>query len=384
MSRSYDVVVVGGRLAGAATGLLLGRAGLDVLVVERARYGSDTFSTHAFMRAGVIQLHKWGLLDEIVHAGTPAVRRTVLRYGEEQEIVDIKPTLGAPALYAPRRWLLDRVLADAAMRAGADVLFETAVSRLLRGDDGTVHGVELRDRSGRTRSVTAPMTVGADGARSLVARSVGATSYRRGRNAAAFVGGYFSRVEADGYQWLYNHGASAGIIPTNGGQVSAWVAVPSNRFPAARQLPAKGFWAAFDHVAPDWAERLRRGALDGPIRGFPGIPGYLKQPYGSGWALVGDAGYFKDPITAHGMTDALRDAELLADAIVRGLGSGHLADELERYRELRDRLSIELLDLADRVAGFDWTLAQLRDLLLAMSAAMKAEVHHLTAPLAAA
>ncbi|MDX1621009.1 MAG: NAD(P)/FAD-dependent oxidoreductase [Nitriliruptorales bacterium] len=378
MFYTHDAIVVGGRVAGAATGMLLARAGLDVLVVDRARYGSDTFSTHAFMRAGVLQLSKWGLLGEIVDAGTPAVRRTTVRYGRDEEVIDIKPIPGCEALYAPRRWLLDRVLIDAAANAGADVRMGTGVVHLLRRDDGSVHGIEVRDHTGLRYSASAPITIGADGAKSLVAKSVAAPTYRQGDHAAAFIGSWFSGVESDGYQWLYNLGGSAGIIPTNDGQVSAWVAMPSTRFPVARQLPNKGFWPTFDHVAPDWAERLRSGVQHGPFRAFPGIPSYLRQPYGPGWALVGDAGYFKDPITAHGMTDALRDAELLANAVVRGLGSGRLVEEFEDYRTTRDRLSLDLVALADRVASFDWDLDELRELLPDMSTAMRPEIAHLS------
>ena len=79
----WDVIVVGARVAGAATAMLLARAGLRVLCVDRARYGSDTLSTHALMRGGVLQLQRWGLLDAVVAAGTPPVRRTVFHYGDE-------------------------------------------------------------------------------------------------------------------------------------------------------------------------------------------------------------------------------------------------------------------------------------------------------------
>src|SRR5215211_8358862 len=110
----YDAVVVGARAAGAATAMLVARAGLRVLVVDRSRYGADTLSTHALMRGGVVQLHRWGLLDRIIEAGTPAVRRTTFRYGGDEVAVQIKPSHGVDALYAPRRTILDPVLVDAA------------------------------------------------------------------------------------------------------------------------------------------------------------------------------------------------------------------------------------------------------------------------------
>ena len=121
----YDTVVVGARVAGAATALLLARAGLRVLVVERSRRGSDTLSTHALMRAGVMQLHRWGVLPRLLAAGTPPIRRTTFHYGSEPVVVDIKDRDGVDALFAPRRTLLDVVLAEAAVESGAQVMYGT-------------------------------------------------------------------------------------------------------------------------------------------------------------------------------------------------------------------------------------------------------------------
>ena len=117
----YDVVVVGARAAGAATAMLLARRGLRVLAVDRGAYGTDTLSTHALMRAGVFQLAAWGLLERIEAADTPRVRRTVFHYEDEVIDIPIKPRDGVPGLFAPRRTVLDRVLVDAAVEAGADV-----------------------------------------------------------------------------------------------------------------------------------------------------------------------------------------------------------------------------------------------------------------------
>jgi flavin-dependent dehydrogenase len=371
-----DVIVVGGRLAGAATAMLLARSGLDVAVLERGRYGSDTLSTHAFMRGGVVQLSRWGLLGEIVDAGTPAVRRTTMRYGDVDEVIDIKPKPGVEALYAPRRALLDRVLVDAAMRAGADVRFGWSVSGLERDVAGRVTGVTGRDDHGRSVTVRAPLTIGADGVKSTVARMVGAPVLKQGRNATALAVNWFDGVEADGYQWLYGPGLSVGVIPTNDGKVCAWIGVPWTRFDALRHEPDLGFHRLFPRVAPDWVDRLAAGTPEGPFRGFPGIRGFVRQSHGPGWALVGDAAHFKDPITAHGMTDALRDAELLARAVT---GGGRIDQALADYVATRDQLSNGLMDLADRVAAYDWTMEELRDLLLEMSASMRDEVDYLAA-----
>jgi flavin-dependent dehydrogenase len=374
---SYDAIVVGGRLAGAATAMLLARAGRRVLVVERGRYGSETLSTHAFMRAGVIQLSRWGLLDEIVAAGTPAVRRTVVRYGDVDETVDIAPIPHCPALYAPRRSLLDRVLVDAAVRAGAEVRFSSSVTDLLRAPDGRVVGIRGRSRDG-VFEAHAPLTIGADGIRSSVARAVGAEDRVRSRHATALVVNWWEGVEADGYQWLYGLGASGGIIPTNDGKVCVWAGAPARA--VAGRRPEEVFWDVLGTIGPDWVARLPAGRAEGPYRGFPGVHGYLREASGPGWALVGDAAYFKDPLTAHGMTDALRDAELLARAILATPGEGpELEAALRGYERTRDELSHELFATADRVASFDWDFTDLRELLIGMSAAMRPEIAHLTA-----
>src|SRR4051794_31863251 len=140
----YDVVVVGARVAGAATALLLARRGARVLVVDRARRGSDTMSTHALMRPAVVQLHRWGLLDDLMAAGTPPVTRTTFHYGEEQVPITLRPVAGTSALAAPRRTVLDPLLLDVAEAAGADVLTGVRVTDL-QHDHGTgrVNGVEL-------------------------------------------------------------------------------------------------------------------------------------------------------------------------------------------------------------------------------------------------
>jgi 2-polyprenyl-6-methoxyphenol hydroxylase-like FAD-dependent oxidoreductase len=379
MHTHHDVLIVGARVAGAATAMLLARAGLRVLVVDQSREGSDTLSTHAFMRGGVIQLSRWGLLDDLRAAGTPPIRRTVIRYGDREEVVDIKPMPHCDALYAPRRTTLDPLLVEAARRAGAEVRFSVRVMGLLRDDAGRVTGARVRDRGGREHDLHARITVGADGVRSTVVREVDAPVEVQGRHATAFVGGYVRGVEADGYQWLYGERSAGGIIPTDHDEVCAWVGVPSHRFGELRGRPELGFDDVFQELAPDWLARLRAGEQHGPMRGYAGIPGYLRRAWGPGWALVGDAGYFKDPLSTHGMTDALRDAELLTDALVEAAHDGTPAAEaaaLAAYQERRDALSHELFAVVDQVAG-GWTLPELPGLLRQLSHAMRAEVNHL-------
>ncbi len=179
-SPEFDVAIVGARVAGAATALLLARAGLKVVVLDRTTYGNDTLSTHALMRAGVMQLSRWGLLDDVIASGTPAVRRTTFFVGPDPLVISIKPAYGVDALYAPRRTVLDPMLVDAAAAAGADIRFGVTVSGLERGDDGRVTGLVGHDAGGAPVHVRARLVVGADGPGSSVAEWVGAEALRHG------------------------------------------------------------------------------------------------------------------------------------------------------------------------------------------------------------
>ena len=337
----YDVVVVGARAAGAATAMLLARAGLSVLVVDRGRYGTDTLSTHALMRGGVLQLHRWGLLDRIVDAGTPPIRRTTFRYANDDITVTIKPSLGVDALYAPRRTVLDPVLVDAAVAAGADVRFGVTVTDVRRDARGRVIGIEGRDDAGRPVAVDADLVIGADGIRSTIAQRVGAPIEHRGDGAGAVVYGYWSGVETDGYEWIYRPGAAAGLIPTNDGLTCVFAGSTPARIGRGGRAVLE---AVVRRASPSVADRIDAGTAPPGVRSFAGHPGYLRRAFGPGWALVGDAGYWKDPISAHGLTDAFRDAELLARAIVSS-ATGDVPQEaaFAAYQATRDHSRVAVV-----------------------------------------
>uniref|UniRef100_UPI002610FA9F NAD(P)/FAD-dependent oxidoreductase n=1 Tax=uncultured Georgenia sp. TaxID=378209 RepID=UPI002610FA9F len=257
---TWDVIVVGSRIAGASTALLLARAGLRVLVLDRARRGSDTLSTHALMRAGVLQLSRWGVLDEVVR-GTPPVRRTLFHYYDEDPVtVSIRPSPGVPALYAPRRTVLDTVLADAAERAGATVRHGTAVTGVLRDEYGRVTGVRTRRRGGPDGAERAPLVVGADGLRSAVADAVGAPVLWRGEAATNVLYGYVTDLPAAGYEWYYGAGVGAGLIPTHDGLTCVFAG--TTRTELDRLLATVPPAVALTLLArrlPDLVERLTAG-----------------------------------------------------------------------------------------------------------------------------
>ncbi|GLZ28580.1 FAD-dependent oxidoreductase [Lentzea sp. NBRC 105346] len=355
-----DAIIVGARPAGAATALLLARAGLDVLVVDRGSYGTDTLSTHALMRGGVLQLARWGLLDRIVAAGTPPVRRTTFRYAGAEVPITIKPSPGVDALYAPRRTLLDPILVDAAREAGAEVRYGTTVTNVIREDD-TVTGVAGRTRDGQPFQAKAKIVIGADGFRSTIADLVHAPFDRVGRSVAAVTYGYWTGLRTDGYEWNFRPGAASGVIPTNDGQACVYASGPP------RHIGRGGLDILTRIVAlssPGLAKRLEHATPPRSLRTFTGQRAHLRRARGPGWALVGDAGYFKDPLSAHGITDALRDAELLARSILDGTD----------YQGIRDALSIEMFDVMDVIAGHRWTDDEIPELLLRLNAAMSDEI----------
>ena len=366
----YDAIVVGARCSGASTAMLLSRAGMRVLAVDRSAYGSDTLSTLALMRGGTIQLQRWGVLDAVKRAGTPPVRITVFRYGNEQVDIPIKPRDGIDALFAPRRTVLDRILSDAAADAGADVIHGPRLIDLLRRDDGRVAGAVLQDRDGSLREVHAGIVIGADGQQSTVARLTGSGPYRTGSYATGVVYGFWRGLRLPGYQWYYQPGTGIGSICTNDDLTCLFVAVPSSRFmQEIRHDLAANYQRVLAETAPDLAERLQHCTLEGPLRGFPGQPGYFRQSWGPGWALVGDAGYFKDPFTAHGITDAFRDAEFLARAVIAGTDA-----DLAGYQARRDELSSGLFTVTDRIASFQWDLATVKEWHKELSQEMQKEV----------
>ena len=365
----FDVVIVGARCAGAATAMLLARAGHRVLLVDRGRYGTDTLSTHALMRGAVTQLQRWDVLPAVIAAGTPPVRQATFFYGDEAVSVPITARDGIDALYAPRRYVLDRLLVDAASAGGADVVYGLRVKGLLRSDGERVSGVVLEDEDGGIHQVTARVVVGADGLQSSIARLVAAPTYRVGQHATATIYGHWDNCSVDGYEWYFVPDISAAAIPTNAGQVCVSISVPDQEFPRLFAHQAESaFRDLLTHVAPRLFDKVNFGG-EARLRGFPGHRGYFRQAYGPGWALVGDAGYFKDPLTAHGITDALRDAELLARAL--DVGS---ADALSEYQDQRDAASVALFEATDAIASFTWDLNSVRVLHEALAKAMSREV----------
>ncbi|MEO3785214.1 NAD(P)/FAD-dependent oxidoreductase [Actinocorallia sp. B10E7] len=301
----YDAIVVGARCAGAGTALLLAGAGRRVLVLERARPGTDKLSTLYIHSPGVDRLRAWGVLDEVAASGAPPLNR------QRYEVADVRLEGPGPGTaYAPRRHVLDTILATAAQKAGAEVRHGCTVLGLLE-EDGRVTGVRYRTPGGKTTADRCRLVVGADGMRSTVARLAGAEEYAVHPRLTCAYYTYWSGVEA-GFEQYQREGHWIGAIPTNEGRTLVAAYFRQRHFDGIRADAENAYLDNIRTTAPGLAERLRTASRDGRIYGTGDQRNFLRTPAGPGWVLVGDAGHHKDSLTARGITDAFLQAELLA------------------------------------------------------------------------
>jgi flavin-dependent dehydrogenase len=352
----HDVVVVGGRVAGSATAMLLARLGHDVVVVDQASFPSDTVSTHSIARSGVVQLRRWGLLGEVLDSGAPAIRQVTFIAGGESITRTIKAKAGVDFLVAPRRYALDTILASAAECAGAELRTGVTVTGVQQDGRGRVVEVQGRDRSGARVDLGARFVIGADGLGSGVARSVGApiNEARRAGGAAQYA--YYEGIGWDGIEFFVAERSLAGVFPTHDGQACIWVCTPSADARAVRRRTGsrvEAFGQLLERSAPELTERLRQARRTSPVQGMLRQPNQLRQAFGQGWALVGDAGYYRDAITAYGISDAFRDAELLAVALDQALaGRAEEATALAAYQHQRDQALREIFEITCQLAAY--------------------------------
>ena len=267
----HDIVVVGGRVAGSATAMLLARLGHDVMVLDQASFPSDTVSTHSLARSGVVQLRRWGLLEEVLDSGAPAIRQVSFNAGGESITRTIKAKAGVDFLVAPRRYVLDTILASAAGHAGAELRPGVTVTGVQQDGRGRVVGVQGRDRSGARVDLGARFVIGADGLGSRVARSVGApiNEARRAGGAAQYA--YYEGVPWAGIEFFVTERSFAGVFPTHDGQACIWVCNPSADAKAVRRRTGsrvEAFGELLERSAPVLAERLRHARRTSPVQGM--------------------------------------------------------------------------------------------------------------------
>jgi flavin-dependent dehydrogenase len=346
--QSPDAIIVGARCAGASLGMLLARRGRRVLVLDRARFPSDTISTHFLWPRTTAALARWGLLDALAETGCPVIETVTMHAGPvslrgRPEAVD-----GTSVMYCPRRTVLDKLLVDAARVAGAEVREATLVREVIRDGDRVV-GVRAVDASGEAIEARASLVIGADGLSSSVAGMVGAGMARSHPSLTCGFYAYWSGVPVDGVEFFLRQGRDILVFPTHDDLTCIWVGRSNTEWSAYRADIETAYLASLD---PALLARVQRGQRETSFKGTHRLPNFYRNCAGPGWALVGDAAYHRDPLTGMGIGDAFLGAELVADAAHVGL-AGDLDSALGEYQEaLREKTG----------AVFEYTL---------MSAALK-------------
>jgi flavin-dependent dehydrogenase len=348
----FDAIVVGARCGGSPTAMLLARHGYRVLLVDRAAFPSDTLSTHFIWPPGVACLRRWGLLRRVLASNCPVIHTIGLDLGEFQLTGELPPVDGVAEMCAPRRTLLDKLLLDAAAAGGVEVREEFAVTGLLLSD-GRVTGIRARAKNGAVFAEEARIVIGADGRNSLVARAVGAEEYNARPVLTCGCYTYWRDVipHMPAIHPLPRRVVVS--IPTNDGLTIAVAVFPRGELPMIRANLEGHLLEALAQVA-DLAEPFNNGKRVERIRATGDLPNFFRKPYGDGWALVGDAGYHKDPILAQGISDAFRSAEWLAQAVHEGFsGARPPMETLADYQRRRDEHFGPMYELSCNMAALE-------------------------------
>jgi len=345
----YDAIIIGARSAGSSTAILLARKGYQVLLVDRATFPSDTPSGHYIHQPGVARLARWDLLDQIAASGCPPVSRFTLDLGPLVLSGCPTPADGAADAYAPRQTVLATALSRAATAAGAELREGFSVQEVL-WDGDRVAGVRGRTAGGAMVTEKARVVIGADGLHSRLARLVEAPIYNHKPSLTAAWWSYWSGVPLDGAELHLRPNRAFGAFPTNDGLVCVFVTVPHREAPAFREGIEASFITELS-LTPHLAERVRSGRREERFYGATDTPNLFRRPYGPGWALVGDAGYHKDPLTGQGISDAFRDAELLAEALDAAFsGRDALNHALAAYERHRNEAVMPMYELTCQLA----------------------------------
>ena len=363
----YDAIVVGARCAGSSAALLLARKGYKVLLVDRAPFPSDLpFSTHYIHQSGIARLKHWGLLDRVIVSNCPPIKTFYFDFGNFVLSGSPPPADGVSEAYAPRRKVLDAILIDAANESGVEVRTQFSVDELL-WDNGRVCGIRGREKAGSAVLEKSQVVVGADGMHSTVSRLVGAAEYNVKPPLQGPYFSYWSGMSMKGFEFY--PGSFRGVFGwmTNDGLALIGVGFAAKDHPTVRANVEANYLDAIRNDAPGLFERMHEGRREERFVGGV-VPNYFRKPFGPGWALVGDAGYLKDPCTAEGITDAFHSAELVANAVDSGLSGRQSLDQaLEAYEQKRNESAFPLYEFTCQLATLAPPPPEMQKLLAALN-----------------
>jgi 2-polyprenyl-6-methoxyphenol hydroxylase-like FAD-dependent oxidoreductase len=284
--------------------------GRRVLLLDRARFPSDTLSTLYIHQPGVERLARWGLLDRVHGSGCPPLQTV------SYQVADVCLRGRPPALpgvigaYAPRRYVLDTILVEAAAAAGVDVREQTPVIGLTT-DDGRVTGVRFRTANGNEATERTSLVVGADGMRSTVAKLVDAPLYAQRPNLTCAYYTYWAGVTTD-FEIYERPGGWVAALRTHDDLTLVVAYLPQEQFARVRHDPMSAYLANIEATAPALWQRLAQSSIVDRLYGTGDQRNFFRSAHGPGWVLVGDAGHHKDSINAQGISDAFLQSDLLA------------------------------------------------------------------------
>ena len=347
----YDAIIVGARCAGSPTAMLLARQGHKVLLVDRATFPSDTYSTHFIQVPGMARLLRWGLLDRLMATGCPPINKGTLDIDGQVAEADFPTPAGIPGLASPRRTILDKLLVDAAREAGVEVQEGVMVDDVTM-EDGRAVGITGHSKDGSFEA-RGRIVIGADGRNSPVARAVGAEYVE---HTPALGGGYYSYwsgVECPGAELFLYDGQFTVAFPTHDGLTTIAMAVRPEHYAEERKHAEEHVTKMLDRVG-SLGERVRGGKREHELISIGNLSNFLRRAWGPGWALVGDALYHKDPTPADGITDAYRGADFLVEAVNDLLtGAATEEDALSRYETRFAEYARPLLEKTLTMSNFE-------------------------------
>jgi 2-polyprenyl-6-methoxyphenol hydroxylase-like FAD-dependent oxidoreductase len=375
----YDAIIVGARCAGSPTAMLLARKGYRILLVDKATFPSDTISTHILWPHGAALMDRWGLLDQLAATRCPPVAlRLIFDVGPFALTGGVVDTNHGRGGFCPRRTLLDKLLVDAAAEAGAEVREGFTVETLLWDGDRVV-GIKGHSRTGGSVDERARIVIGADGIHSLVAKAAHAPEYDTKPALTTNYYSYYSGFEADDIEMYVRDAHAVGCFPTHDNLTLIAALWPCSKFHAIRTDIEHHFRESLEST-PTVARRLEGARREEKWYGIAGHPNYFRQPFGSGWALVGDAAYNRDPITAQGISDAFMDAEALATALEHGWsGRRQLVEALTANQMARDRRVKPMYEFTSQLALLEPPPPLMRRLFLALRGNREATDQYLSA-----
>lgn len=347
-SHLYDCIVVGGRVAGAATAIRLAQHGCNVMLLDRERHPSPTLSTHVF--GDWEAFARLGVTERLLSAGAPRLTRF---RNDVEGCVTEADMLVTPFVLGLRRERLDMLLIEQACSYPCvDWREGTSVVELLREGD-RVTGVVVRGQDGRLEPLHARVVIGADGRRSKVARDVRAETYLERPEVRCAYYAHFAHVtplSTPAFEYYWWGRDAVLVIPCDAGLHCICVMPPQEEFATWRQAPAERLEERLRSIRT-LSCRLEGAERMGPVQGSGTLGSYLRQSFGPGWALVGDAGAAVHPCIGAGIDHAVVSAGLLADRLHGHFQGGFSWDEaMAGYQAARDALVLPVLEAAIRLA----------------------------------